>query len=215
MKIFFVIILSAAFSSALFAQAKSGDAKSSGNCSPAVTGDNNTFHYEYCGNDPEEGRRIVRLLKAVAQDEVLTNSKLDEILEILSMPIKITMSESFAVAAPPGAHPRAAVNFHTDDPVDRGQFEILCDRACAPVDICPLMGLNNGKFATVSDHEEIAEFYFQRQFPALTVCQLTVESRDDKPVKIIRLTTSTRRTNIVLNAIQPRPYSLTSGSMEF
>jgi len=213
MKIVFAILLSAALSGSSFAQTKNtGDAKSEGPCSPAVTGDNNTFHYEYCGNDPEEGKRIVRLLKAVAQGEVLTNAKLDEVLEILSRPIKITRSESIAVDAPPGGHPRAAVNFYTDDPVDRGQFEILCDRACAPVDICSLMGSNDSKLATVSDHADTAEFLFQRQFPALTMCRLTVESRDDKPVKIMGLTTSRRITNLVPNAVQPHSRTITGGS---
>jgi len=213
MKIVFAILLSAALSGSSFTQTKNtGDAKSEGPCSPAVTGDNNTFHYEYCGNDPEEGKRIVRLLKAVAQGEVLTNAKLDEVLEILSRPIKITRSESIAVDAPPGGHPRAAVNFYTDDPVDRGQFEILSDRACAPVDICSLMGSNDSKLATVSDHADTAEFLFQRQFPALTMCRLTVESRDDKPVKIMGLTTSRRITNLVPNAVQPHSRTITGGS---
>jgi hypothetical protein len=214
MKIVFSILLLAALSSSLFAQTKStGDAKSGGPCSPAVTGDNNTFHYEYCGNDPEEGKRIVRLLKALAQGEVLTNTKLDEVLEILSRPIKITRSESIAVDAAPGGHPRATVNFYTDDPVDRGQFEILCDRACAPVDICPLMGSNNSKLATISDRADIAEFLFQRQFPALTPCRLTVESRDDKAVKIMGLTISRRTTNLVLNAVQPHASTISGGSV--
>jgi hypothetical protein len=216
MKIVFAILLSAALSGSLFAQTKStGDAKSGGPCSPAVSGDHNTFVYRYCGNDPEEAERIFRLLKAVAQGEVLTNSKLDQILEILSRPIKITKSTPFAVAAPPGAHPRTAVNFYTDDPVDRGQFEIMCDRACTPIDICTLMGSNNSKLATVSDHEVIAEFLFQRQFPALTECKLTVESRDDKPVKIIELTTSRRTTNLVLNVVQPRSVTVTGGGVDF
>jgi hypothetical protein len=190
-----------------------GKSETSGPCSPAVTGDNNTFQFKYCGSDPEEGKRIVRLLKAVAQGEVLTNAKLDEVLEILSMPTKIAMSESVAVAVPPGDHPRAAVNFHTDDPVDRGQFDILCDRACSPVDICRLMGSNTSILATVSDNVYVAEFLFQRQFPALTECKLTVESRDDKPVKIIGLTTSRRTTRLVLNAVQPHSSTISGGSV--
>lgn len=192
-----------------------GQAQTTGTCSPAVTGDNNTFYFKYCGSDPEERKRIFKLLESVAQGEDLSNAKLDEILEILSRPIKITVLESMAVAALPGGHPRATVKFYTDDPVDRGQFEILCDRACTPVDICRLMGSNASKLATVSDHADIAEFLFQRQFPALTPCMLTVESRDDKAVKIINLTTSRRKTNLVPNTLQPRSSVVTEGSVMF
>jgi hypothetical protein len=214
MKIIFAILITTALCGSSLAQTKTtGEAKSSGPCSPVVTGDNNTFHYQYCGSDPEEGKRIIRLLNAVAQGEVLTNSKLDKVLEILLMPIKITKSQSIAVAAPPGGHPRAAIDFYTEDPVERGQFEILCDRACTPVDICRLMGSNASIFATVSDRSEIAEFLFQRQFPALTPCRLTVESRDDKAVEIIGLTTSTRTNKLVPNAVQPHSSVVTGGSV--
>jgi len=214
MKAVFAILFMTVLYGSSFAQTKTtGDAKSEGPCSPAVTGDNNTFYFRYCGSDPEERKRIFRLLKAVVQGEVLTNAKLDEVLEILSRPIKITMLASIAVAAPPGGRPRAAVNFYTNDPVDRGQFEVLCDRACRPVEICLLMGSNASVLATVSDHPHIAEFLFQRQFPALTECKLTVESRDDRAVKIIRLTTSTRTTNLVPNAVQPVSSVVTGGSV--
>lgn len=213
MKVVFAILLTLMLLGSSFAQKKTtGSAKSEAPCSPAVTGDNNTFLYKYCGSDPEEGKRIVRLLKAIAQGEVLTNAKLDEVLEILSAPIKITMSESMVVAAPSGRHPRAAVNFYTDDPVDRGQFEILCDRACTPIDICSLQGSNTSLLATVSDRTEIAEFLFRRQFPALTECKLTVESRDDKAVRIIGLTTSRRIINLIPNAVQPAVGVVAGGS---
>jgi hypothetical protein len=214
MKILSAILVTAVLYCPSFAQRKTtGDARSGGPCSPAVTSDNNTFYFKYCGGDPEEGRRIVRLLKAVAQSEVLTNAKLDEVLEILSRPIKITMSESIPVKARPDGHPRATVNFYTDDPVERGQFEILCDRACTPVDMCTLLGSNTSVLATVSDHANLAEFLFQRQFPALTQCKLTVESRDDKPVRIVGLTTSRRMTNLVPNAVQPSARVVTGGSV--
>jgi hypothetical protein len=146
----------------------------------------------------------------------LSNSKLDAILEILSRPIKITtLSESFAVTTPPGGHPRSAIDFQTDDPVDRGQFEIVCDRACTPVDVCRLLGSNSTIFATVSDRADLAEFLFRRQFPAQTPCTLTVESRDDKAVRIIGLTISKRTTNLVPNAVQPRSTVVTDKSVMF
>lgn len=192
---------------------ETGEARSKGPCSPAVSGDNNTIYFTYCGTDPEETKKVLKLLKAINQGEDVTNAKLDKVLEILSKPAKITMSESIVAPAPPGMRPRAAVKFYTDDPVDRGQFEVLCDRACAPIDICRLMGSNASVLATVSDQKNIAEFLFQRQFPALTPCELTVESRDDKEVRIVGLTTSQRTTNLVPNAVQPVPSVVTSGSV--
>lgn len=210
MKLVFAILLAVLHGSSFAQTNTTGDAKSEGPCSPAVTGNNNTFTFKYCGNDPAETKKLLTILEALARGENITLDKLDEIKEILLRPIKITMTESTSVAAPPGGHPRAAVDFFTDDPVDRGQFEILCDRACAPIDACRLQGSNATILATVSDRPDIAEFLFQRQVPGLTSCRLTIESRDDKPIRIISLTTSRRTTHLVPNAVQP-PRSVVAG----
>ena len=122
------------------------------------------------------------------------------------------LGPSIALPTLPGGHPRAAVNFFTEDPVERGQFEILCDRACTPVDVCPLFGANATILATVTDRADIAEFLFRRQFPALTICRLTVESRGDNAVRITGLSTSSRLTNLLPNAVQPTPMVTTGGS---
>ena len=207
-----ILLLFASCGSAL-AQKATGTATTKAPCSPAVTGDHNTFKFTYCGDDPAEQKRIFRLLQAVASGELVTNTKLDEILEILNRPTKITKSAPFRVAAPAGAHPRTAVNFHTDDPVDRGQFEVICDRACRPIDVCRLLGSNVTVFETVADQPNIAVYRFQRPFPELTECGLAVESLDDNPVQIIDLKTSNRTANLVKNAVQPRSTVVTSGSV--
>jgi hypothetical protein len=206
------LFLFASCGSAL-AQTTTGTATTKAPCSPAVTGDHNTFTFTYCGGDPVEQKRIFRLLQAVANGELVTSAKLDEILAILNRPIKITRSPSFGVATPAGAHPRTAVNFHTDDPVDRGQFEVICDRACRPIDVCRLLGSNATVFETIADHPDIAVYRFQRPFPELTECGLTVESLDDNPVQIIDLRTSNRTANLVKSAVQPRSTIVTSGSV--
>src|SRR5271155_791371 len=142
-------------------QDKSGNAKTSAQCSPAVTGNNNTFIFQYCGPDLEEGKRMVRLLDAISKGQDLTNTKLDEILSILGQPTKINVSK--LLSEPPktkGAHATASIEFYTEDPVERGQFEITCDRACTPSAFCALPGTNAGNFAIVIDHPEIAEFLF-------------------------------------------------------
>src|SRR5215471_12316742 len=102
MKLVLAILITTALCGPAFAQTQTtGAAKSGGACSPAVTGNNNKFYFEYCGSDPEEGKRMLRLLEAVAQGEVLTNTKLDQILEILSKPVKITWGPSIALPALP------------------------------------------------------------------------------------------------------------------
>jgi hypothetical protein len=204
MKIAFVVLLVFASCGLSFGQQTTGNATTEAPCSPAVTGgSNNTFVFRYCGSDPEEAKRIRRLLDAIANGELVTNAKLDQVLEILNRPTKMSVSASFVVAAPAGGHPRAAVNFSTEDPVDRGQFEVVCDRACTPIDVCRLMGANQTILSTVVDHPEIAVFSFLRSFPQDTACGLTVESRDDRPVEIIGVRTSNRTIGLIRNPVQP------------
>jgi hypothetical protein len=214
MRLILLMLFAIAVCDSSFAQTKTtSTAKSEGPCSPAVTGDNNTFRFEYCGSDPEEQKRMIRLLNAVSQGQVLTNSKLDQILEILLKPTKITVLKSGAVPAPPGKHPRAAITFYADDPIDRGQFEVACDHACTPVEICSLPGTNAGALATVSFDPYLAEFLLRRQFPATTQCELTVESRDDQEVKILKVEATARTNNLVWNAVQPVQRTISGGTV--
>ena len=195
------------------AQKQTGDAKTQAPCSPAVTGgDNNTFIFKYCG-DQEEGKRILRLLNAVAKGESLANGKLDEILGILNKPTKIIMLGPPVVTAQLGGHPQTNVKFYTEDPVDRGQFEIECDRACTPVNACRLLGGNGLRLARVNGQPEVAEFLFQRQFPSLTQCDLTVESRDDQPANIIGIKTSNRIMALDFNLPQPNSCVVGTGTV--
>jgi hypothetical protein len=64
----------------------SGPAKTSGKCSPATTGNNNTYYFAYCGTDPEQGKKMVELLNKILlnQDMTAANAKLDELLKIVS-----------------------------------------------------------------------------------------------------------------------------------
>jgi len=214
MKLVFVVLLATAFCGLPFAQTKkTGEAKAGGPCSPAVTGDNNTFTFTYCGSDPKEKNKILKLLQAISEGKDVTNAKLDEVLEILSRPIKLITTKVESIPAAQNGHPRTAITFYTEDPVERGQFEILCDRSCTPVDISLLEGSNASLLATVSDHPDVAEFLFQRQVPALRECTLTVESRDDKAVKIKQLATSRRTANLVWNPDQPKPRVVAGNSV--
>ena len=208
-----LLLLAVCYCSA-FAQKQTGDAKTQAPCSPAVTvGNNNTFIFKYCGSDPEEATRIHRLLNAIAQGESLANGKLDEILAILSKPTKILMIGPPVVTARLGGHPQTTVKFYTEDPVDRGQFEIECDRACTPVNGCRLLGGNALRMASVDGHPELSEFLFQRQFPSLTQCDLTVESQDAKPITRIEIKPSNRTMGLEFSSPQPTPCVVAGGSV--
>jgi hypothetical protein len=69
---------------------RSGKASTIGHCSPAVTGDNNTFYFRYCGNDPAKEKKIIELLNKILsnQGSASTNEKLDELLKIVSKPLQ-------------------------------------------------------------------------------------------------------------------------------
>jgi hypothetical protein len=192
--------------------ATTGKATTSGPCSPAVTGNGNIFYFRYCGNDPEERVRIMKLLTAVSEGQDLTNAKLDQILELLGAPPKIFVVAKEQETTPPEKAPKASITFYTEDPIGRGQFEVHCDRPCSPVDTCSLMGGNQSLLATVSTSPDLAEFFFRREFPNLTKCKLTVESRDMNPVSIIGIAASRRMENIVPNKIQPPPRVWANGS---
>ena len=189
-----------------------GQAKTTGQCSPSITGSNNTVIYTYCG-DQEEGKRIIRLLNAVASDQNVFSAKLDEILAILSKPIKINVLATKQEPPSPDNHPRASIMFYTDDPVDRGQFEVKCSRPCIPRGVCTLEGDNAAKFATVIHEPNLAEFMFRRQFPAMTGCELTVESLDDGPIQIDEIKASDRGSqSLSLTKDQPQARGYFNGS---
>jgi hypothetical protein len=191
----------------------SGDASTSGTCSPAISGNNNTVTIQTCGN-PEETKKLVSLIKALFALQGDMNYKLDELLQVVGKPPKI-ISSNFSQSRPPSGKPRAALDFYTEDPIDRGQFEVTCDRPCIPIQTCRLEGSNNSLFATVQNHSEIAEFLFQRQFPAFTKCTLAVESLDDLPISIraIRAIDSSRRHDgIIPTKLQPQHLVNANGS---
>jgi len=76
------------------------NAKTTGNCSPIVTGNNNVFHFEYCGTDPEQEKKMVEVLKDISE----SSNKLDAVLEILKPPNILFPSNPREVTSP-SKHP--------------------------------------------------------------------------------------------------------------
>jgi hypothetical protein len=91
-------------------------------------------------------------------------------------------------------HPLATVIFWTDRNDEMGQFAVTCDRPCLADSMCVLLGHSPGLAAHIepdetAENENIATFFFLSPFPANFRCNLTVESQDDKPVKILKVAT--------------------------
>jgi hypothetical protein len=174
-----------------------------GNCSPVVTGNNNEFHFEYCGNDPDQEKKIVEILKAVSE----STEKLNAVIEVIKPP-KILISKGPQPtpdkSVPPG-HPSISFEFYIDRADENAQFGVVCDRACNPLSICTLTGPNSAVLGHLASRPEVAVFLFERQLPALIPCAITVESADDKPIKVLEIThlAITDARMIVLNPKQP------------
>jgi hypothetical protein len=187
---------------------KTGTASASGNCAVAHSGNNDTITIKNCGIGVEQGDKIVFLLNEVLSRGDLTsiNKKLDELLSIVG-PVKINIVKFLSAPAIAGRNPRSSIEFYTERADNEGQFEVLCDHACTPIDMCTLLGANSGLLANVSDDQNVAVFLFKRQFPALTGCYLSVESRDKFPVNILKISAldRTRLAKLVPTATQPKP----------
>jgi hypothetical protein len=213
-----VILLAVALSGYSIAQTQTTGNATASACSGAATGNNNNFVIN-CGIGAAQGAKMVELLNKIMlnHDMADVNAKLDQLLTIVAGlgPPKLIVDIPKELPPSKDGHPRMSVDFYTDRPDEGGQFGVVCDRACTPVDICTLTGTNSGALGHLIDQPEVAVFLFRRQFPALTVCTLSVESTDDKPIKIIgmkHLLITDGRT-LVLNAVQPPARMVTGGSV--
>jgi hypothetical protein len=192
-----------------------------GNCSPVVTGNGNVFHFQYCGTDPDQEKKMVEILKAISE----SNEKMDAVIDtikppnilISKVPTPIPDKPTIATAAPipPATHPGMSLELYIDRADENAQYGVLCDRSCNPVSICTLQGPNSGILGHLASNPEVAVFFFQRQLPALTACAISVESADDKPIKVIgmmHLSIKDAR-QVVMNPIQPQHCTVSGGSM--
>ena len=173
--------------------------KTTGPCCPVVTGSNNTFHFEYCGNDPEQAKKMLEILKAISD----STEKLNAVMAAIRPP-KIIVKKSEEIS-PPSNHPAWSIDFFLDRADENAQFGVLCDRACNPLKICTLPGPNSGILGHLAAKPETAVFLFNRQLPALVSCTISVESADEKPIKILGIEhlSITDGRMIVLNQTQP------------
>jgi hypothetical protein len=214
-----LVLLAAIQGIAQTTTATNGSAKSSGECSVAHSGNYDTITIQNCGMGEEQGKKIEELLNKVLtnHDMADANAKLDQLLAIVSSlgPPKIVFDNPKDLPPSATGHPRQSVDFYTDRPDEDAQFGVVCDRACNPFDICTLQGANSGVLGHLLTNPEVAVFLFRRQVPALTTCTLSVESADDKPIKIIGmkhlLITDGRM--FVPNATQPQHCVVAGGAL--
>jgi hypothetical protein len=95
-------------------QTTTSTAKTSAPCSPAITGDSNTVTFTYCGSDPDEVKRIRKLLQAVADGQLTSNTKLDQILGILSTPTPISLEVTMGQPRDPVIRVENATDYLAD-----------------------------------------------------------------------------------------------------
>jgi hypothetical protein len=196
-----------------------GKATAKGTCAVSHVGNYDTITIQNCGIGEEQGKKIEDLLNRILKNQDLAdaNAKLDQLLAIVANlgPPKILFSKLPWQVPSSSGHPRVSIEFYTDRPDDAGQFGVLCDRACNPVDICVLQGQNSGAIGHMVGDLQTAVFLFRRQFPALMRCTLTVESADDKPVSItgMKHVLITDGRNFILGPVQPSHCLVGQGSV--
>jgi len=213
-----LLILSVVIAHAQSPAPQFGPAKATGSCAVAHSGNYDTIYITNCGIGEEQGKKLEDLLKQILAKNDLAdaNAKLDQLLKIVSSlgPPHITMDTPKDLPESPEGHPRQSFNFIVDRPDEGGQFGVVCDRACVPVQGCTLQGPNPLTIGFLIDDPTIAVFLFQRQFPSLTVCNLTVESTDRQPIKIVTMKHLyiTDAKSVKLNAKQPNHCVVAGGS---
>jgi hypothetical protein len=78
-----IILLSCLFTIPCFSQTNTGDAKSSGTCSPAVSGSNNRFFIECKGISEEQMQQFSDILNKITKDQLdpkIVMTKLDDLV---------------------------------------------------------------------------------------------------------------------------------------
>jgi hypothetical protein len=195
MKTIVVSIISTMLALSAYGQTiTNGKATASGGCSVAHSGNDDTIIIKNCGIGAEQGQKIIDLIKEVLanQDLAAINKKLDELLSLASTP-PIHSTLDFNVPQPEpstNGHPRASVRFYFDRIWPSGDIAVVCDRACigGSWSLCSLPGVNPGSaLGTIPGETRIVGLVFNRDFPAGVWCTTTVESADDKPVKIVNV----------------------------
>jgi hypothetical protein len=91
MKSVYVILLTAVLQGSSFGQTTTGKARTSGVCSPATSGNNNTFVIK-CGIGSTQGKQMIEILNKVLANQIdptTVMTKLDEILKATSRPAQI------------------------------------------------------------------------------------------------------------------------------
>ena len=139
-----------------------GDAATTGPCSPAVSGSNNQFSINCQGISKEQGAKMLGILNKILQNRLDTKTvmaKLDEILKSANRPVqncpsgicvggdingtatvtnlapepKISFEADGEAPVQDSTHPRQCIKIAVDRPMDSPQFAVICDRACKAV----------------------------------------------------------------------------------
>lgn len=214
-----LVFLCAAISGAQESSTGASKANARGTCAVSHVGNYDTITITNCGIREEQGKKIEDLLNKILinQDMADVNAKLDQLLKIVSNlgPPKMLVGLPKDLPPSPDGHPRVSIDFYTDRPDEGGQFGVVCDRACTPLGGCQLDGQNSLHIGNLVADPTVAVFLFGRQFPALFLCTLSVESKDKNSIKIlgIRHLAITDSRAIKLSPVQPTNCLVSRGSV--
>jgi hypothetical protein len=120
MKILCLCLLAFALPCAAQQTPKTGDAKTSGSCSPAVTGNHNQFTIKCQGLSQEQGKKMLEILNKILANQIdpkTVDAKLDEILKAVNpnVPTKVYFCNGMWRTAGIGQNAGLEVNIGGDD----------------------------------------------------------------------------------------------------
>jgi hypothetical protein len=129
---------------------QTGEAKTSGPCSPAVSGSNNQFSINCQGIGKEQGQKMLDILNKILANQLdpeAVMAKLDEILKAVNpnVPTKTYFCNGLWRTAGPGPHAGLEITLGGDDSAfqemvrlnNSGQYQVLLKTCLAQIDATP------------------------------------------------------------------------------
>ena len=183
------------------------DKATSGACSTASAGDNNTYDIKCTGVGVEQGKKIVEMLNKVLAnpDGTAINAKLDELLVAASQPAQTQAQQAppkildmtvaplvprpnigteGSIEGPLGVNPGVTVSFTVDGAFTPAMFSVFCDRPCAATS-ATVEGTSSPQMMT-TDKPNIAVVSLGLKGPLMpnNKVTVTVRSRDAGKISV-------------------------------
>jgi hypothetical protein len=182
-------------------------AATSGTCSTAPGGDNNTYNINCNGIGADQEKKIVEILNRVLANQDLTavNAKLDELLVVASQPAQTqalqappnilglavtplvprpNIGAEGSIEGPLGVNPGVTASFTVDGMFTPAMFSVFCDRPCAATS-ASVEGTSSPQMMT-TDKPNIAVVALGLKGPLMpnNKVTITVRSRDAGKISV-------------------------------